>query len=388
MSDKNKIKNLIAEITVCVIAVAILLTVMLPTISQSIENGNESKSRSVMYDIKNALNASLNDKEKADIWKKLFENKSSGKIIAELKKDMKEEKAKKITDGEYFIKYDDGKLFIYSSSYPEIDDISLPLPDGYTVSEPIEKSEAIKYLKVSGFRTYLQGEAINPKKPEQMQFSVNDDLKTLFSDITVTAIGIDGSSSTVSPDKYTILTDGFNMNEPGEKKLKIEYKNDSIWNKKIYTEFTFSVMQSSDCKPLIISFGEKGSYELAAWDWSDYVAEANQTEGSSKNFDASIVYFKNKYYYYPDGFNIDKRRNNSNPETSAADIDDVTVAAYRIEFKPDIIISSKEDKQEMTKAVDGALMLEENQAYIWQSRPSKELASGWIRVFCEMKKKE
>ena len=41
----------------------------------------------------------------------------------------------------------------------------------------------------------------------------------------------------------------------------------------------------------------------------------------------------------------------------------------------------------MKKVKDGALMLEEEQVYIWQSAPSKELSSGWIRVFCEMKKK-
>lgn len=384
----DKIKNLIGEIAVCVIAAAILLTVLIPTIAQSVKNGGEHKSRQTMSYIKDTLAEELNNKQNTENWEKLLNDKSSSKIIAELKKSMKADKAEKIADGEYFIKYEDGKLFICSAVYPEIDDISLSLPEGYSISSFSEKGEPISFLKVSGFRTYLQGESINPDKPEQMQFSDEDDLKNIFSDMTVTAINMGGGSTPVSRDKYTILTDGFDMSKPGTKALRVEYKNDNILNHTVYAEFSFYVMQKTECKPLVINFGKNGSYELAAWDWSDYVAEASQSDGSSKNFDASIVHFDDKYYYYPDGFNIDKRRDNSNPETSAANIDDPTAAAYRIEFKPNIIISSKEDENEMDKATDGALMLEEEQAYIWQSVPSKELDSGWIRVFCEMKKKE
>lgn len=384
----NKIKNLISEIAVCIVAAAILLTVLIPTIAQSVKNGGENKSRHIMYYIKDALSAELNDKKNFQTWEKLLDGKSSSKIITELKKNMKAENAEKIGDGEYLIKYDNGKLFIYSVAYPEIDDISLPLPEGYSISEMSGNNEPISYLKISGFRTYLQGESINPDKPEQMQFSNDDDLKKIFSDMTVTAVNIGGYGTIVGRDKYTLLTDGFDMSKPGIKSLRVEYKNDNILNRTAYAEFSFYVMQKAECTPLVIDFGQGGSYELAAWDWSDYVAEANQTEGNSKNFDASIVHFDNKYYYYPDGFNIDKRRDNSNPETSAANIDDPTTAAYRIEFKPNIIIASKEDEKEMDKATDGALMLEEGQAYIWQSVPSKELDSGWIRVFCEMKKKE
>ena len=146
-------------------------------------------------------------------------------------------------------------------------------------------------------------------------------------------------------------------------------------------------MEKKSATPLTVNFGEKGTYDLAAWDWTDYIVEASQENGKAKNFDASIVYFDDKYYYYPDGFRIDTRNNNLSPMTAARDIDDNDLPAYNIEINPKNIINSKEDKNEMKKAKNGALMLEENLAYIWQTEPSKELDSGWIRIFCEMKKK-
>ena len=233
----------------------------------------------------------------------------------------------------------------------------------------------------------MQNESINPDKPEQMKFTDQDDLKKIFPDMKVTILYVGGDEKQLSPNDYQLSTEGFDMSTPGTKKIKIAYKTDKMWNHMIYADFTFEVLKKAQCPPLEVRFGNE-TYELAAWDWTDYVAEASRSEGGTKDFDASIVYFDGSYYYYPDGFNIDSRRDNSDPETAAADIDDSTFAAYRIEFKTDIIVAAKEDEKEMKKATDGALLLEDEQVYIWQSEPSKELDSGWIRVFCELKKKE
>ena len=386
LKKKINIKHFIGEIIVCVVVLAILLTVLIPTISKSVANGSENKCRNVAYKYRSALEKSLSNSSSASKIKELLNQKSSSKIFDELKASIKN--GEKLNSKNYYIKSEDNKLYIYCAEHPEIDDIYVKLPEGFTVSKAAkEKDGFTNYIQVTGFRTYMQNESINPDKPEQMKFTSSDNLKKIFSDISVKLVMAGGLSRKLSPDQYTVSTDGFDMSVPGTKKLKIAYKTDKTWNRTMYAEFSFEVMKKTDSKPLIIGFGDKGSYELAAWDWSDYVTEATQTLGSSKNFDASIVHFKGKYYYYPDGFNINKRRDNSDPSISASDIDDNTIPAYRIEFKTNHIISAKENKDEMKKVKDGALMLEEEQVYIWQSAPSKELSSGWIRVFCEMKKK-
>lgn len=386
--EKRSKKNLIGEISVVAVALAILLTILIPTISKCIENSAIKKCTGKMTVLTDALNAAVNDEKTADKWLELLKEKRSQQILSALKLTMDAQTANSIDLSDYYLRNDNGELKLLCIKHPDIEGFSVTLPEKLALPTAAPSNgEFIDHLQITGVRTYLQNESINPDAPEQMRFTADDNLQKIFSDITVKIIYVGGGEKILSPNQYDLSTDGFDMTTPGTKRIKISYSEDKVWIPTTYTEFTFEVLKKAQCDPLLIDFGEKGSYELAAWDWSDYVAEATQSEGSAKDFDASIVHYEGDYYYYPDGFNIDGRRENLSPETSAADIDDPTIAAYRIPFNTDVIINSKEDETEMRKAVEGALMLEEEQVYIWQIEPSKELETGWIRVFCEFKKK-
>lgn len=384
---RNK-KHLIGEIAVCVVALAILLTILIPTIAVCIENGSESRCRKKLQIINDALGAAVNDAENAEDWAGLLDGKNSRRLIDTLKLTMNPNDAAEIDSSLYYIINRDGRLYVKCSEHSDIDDFYSKLPEGLEVAVPTadEGGSFIDGIRITGVRTYLQNESIDPDEPEKMRFTREDDLKRLFPDLTVTAAYIGGGEKQLAPDEYELFTDGFDMSVPGTKKIKLSYDTDKMWQRRMYAEFTFEVLEKAQCPPLEVDFGSKGIYTLAAWDWTDFVAEASQSEGGAKTFDASIVYYDGAYYYYPDGFTIDSRRDNTDPASSAADTDDPVRAAYRIEFKTDVIIGSKENAEEMKKAENGALMLEEEQVYIWQTEPSKELGTGWIRVYCELKK--
>ena len=381
-------KQFIGEVSVCAVISAILLTILIPTISKCLENGDEKKCRRNLNQISSALDKAISNEGNSKKWIELLSKNNSVQTINALKLTMPAAKANKIDASDYYIKLSNGEFQIRCLEHPKIDDYSVKQPQNFKIAiQQSNKDELVDYIKINGIRTYFQNYSINLKNPEQMKFTSKDNLKEIFSDLEVSAIHLGKTIKNISKDSYTITTNGFDMSKPGKKVITIKYVSDKAWNNVEYATFTFNVMEKKSATPLSVNFGEKGTYDLAAWDWTDYIVEASQENGKAKNFDASIVYFDDKYYYYPDGFRIDTRNNNLSPMTAARDIDDNDLPAYNIEINPKNIINSKEDKNEMKKAKNGALMLEENLAYIWQTEPSKELDSGWIRIFCEMKKK-
>lgn len=381
-------KQFIGEVSVCAVISAILLTILIPTISKCLENGDEKKCRRNLNQISSALDKAISNEGNSKKWIELLSKNNSVQTINALKLTMPAAKANKIDASDYYIKLSNGEFQIRCLEHPKIDDYSVKQPQNFKIAiQQSNKDELVDYIKINGIRTYFQNNSINPKNPEQMKFTSKDNLKEIFSDLEVSAIHLGKTIKNISKDSYTITTNGFDMSKPGKKVIIIKYVSDKAWNNVEYATFTFNVLEKKSATPLTVNFGEKGTYDLAAWDWTDYIVEASQENGKAKNFDASIVYFDGKYYYYPDGFRIDTRNNNLSPMTAARDIDDNDLPAYNIEINPKNIINSKEDKNEMKKAKNGALMLEENLAYIWQTEPSKELDSGWIRIFCEMKKK-
>lgn len=381
-------KQFIGEVSVCAVISAILLTILIPTISKCLENGDEKKCRRNLNQISSALDKAISNEGNSKKWIELLSKNNSVQTINALKLTMPAAKANKIDASDYYIKLSNGEFQIRCLEHPKIDDYSVKQPQNFKIAiQQSNKDELVDYIKINGIRTYFQNYSINLKNPEQMKFTSKDNLKEIFSDLEVSAIHLGKTIKNISKDSYTITTNGFDMSKPGKKVITIKYVSDKAWNNVEYATFTFNVMEKKSATPLTVNFGEKGTYDLAAWDWTDYIVEASQENGKAKNFDASIVYFDDKYYYYPDGFRIDTRNNNLSPMTAARDIDDNDLPAYNIEINPKNIINSKEDKNEMKKAKNGTLMLEENLAYIWQTEPSKELDSGWIRIFCEMKKK-
>lgn len=130
----------------------------------------------------------------------------------------------------------------------------------------------------------------------------------------------------------------------------------------------------------VIDFGSEGKYCVSAWNWEDYVAGATAEDG--KEYSASVIYYDNVYYYYPDGFKVMNSRVNSNPFRYAVDPDNTRQAAYCIPVDTSSVISGRFS----TGSHEGSLMAEDGELYIWQTRPSKLQSKGWIKIECETKK--
>lgn len=130
----------------------------------------------------------------------------------------------------------------------------------------------------------------------------------------------------------------------------------------------------------IIDSGAGGRYCVSAWNWEDYVAGATAEDG--KVYSASVVYYDNVYYYYPDGFKVVNSAVNSNPFRYAVNPDNTRQEAYCIPVDTSSVINGRFS----TGSHEGSLMVENSEVYIWQMRPSKTQSKGWIKVECETKK--
>ena len=66
----------------------------------------------------------------------------------------------------------------------------------------------------------------------------------------------------------------------------------------------------------------------------------------------------------------------------ALDVDDETKPAYYIQFDTSSVVINDNDSQ----IHNGSVKIENDLIYIWQEKSSKELDTGWIRVYCDLKK--
>ena len=66
----------------------------------------------------------------------------------------------------------------------------------------------------------------------------------------------------------------------------------------------------------------------------------------------------------------------------ALDVDDETKPAYYIQFDTSSVVINDND----SKIHNGSVKIENVLIYIWQEKSSKELDTGWIRVYCDLKK--
>ncbi len=129
----------------------------------------------------------------------------------------------------------------------------------------------------------------------------------------------------------------------------------------------------------VVDAGTDGRYCVSARSWDEYVADAMAENG--KTYNSSLVFY-NGAYYYPDGFNIVNYLENTDPINYAMDIDLPSNPAYFIPVDTAAAASGRFSED----AHDGSLMIERGSIYIWQSRPSKRLSGGWIKMECEIKK--
>ncbi len=130
----------------------------------------------------------------------------------------------------------------------------------------------------------------------------------------------------------------------------------------------------------IIDAGQQGKYCVSAWEWADYVAGATAEDG--KIYPAAVVHYDGMYYYYPDGFKVINTAANTNPFRYAVDPDSTRQAAYCIPVDTSSVMSGRFS----SNSHEGSLMAENEEVYIWQTRPSKAQSKGWIKIECETKK--
>lgn len=354
--------------------------VLIPKISTVQKNGSGEVCRAEMHLIADEIEAAF-EKDAFD-WSSVIDQKRSQKLFDALKEQSESKELKEINTSTYFFDLKKTSLLLMCRAHEENDPIEISMPQKYhTNPENADiSSKPMGEITVSGVRTYVKGASLDKENPEKMVFSSTDDLKALFDDILVKIKYLDGETKVLSKDEYTLSTDGFDMSKPGEKTIIVSYKGESSINTDIKGFFSFSVMDASLSPPFKVNFGSDRKYILAAWAWSDYVRD---TTDENNQAGASIVYFEGDYLYYPDGFLIDRRSDNSDPTVSARDIDKSDRPAYYIKMDKGNISQTEEVKNPK----NGMLWMDENEEiYIWQESASKEANAGWLRVYCEITK--
>lgn len=286
---------------------------------------------------------------------------------------------------DYYIHISDNKLQLICKKHKDVSIGELNLSSIPNVSLDVAEQgmtgDNIICITVSGPDTYYVNEPLDTNDPEKTIYYGND-LDAVLSNLTVTAIYSGGYRAELAREDYSIYSEPLDITKPGETSLIIKTNSNSVWQNSVYAGFRINVIGADDIPPLIIDAGINGKYELAAWDWKDFVAEA-AAEKDGKEFDASIIRQGDKYYYYPDGLYIDNKNPNTTSFDYALDADGSGEKAYCIPFDTESVILNSSDA---AKIHNGSVRAEDGRVYIWQDEKSRELDRGWIRVYCEIKK--
>ena len=221
---------------------------------------------------------------------------------------------------------------------------------------------------------------LDENNPTKMVF-IGREVDKVIKNLTVTAVYAGGAREELPRSKYTVTADKLNMKKSGQTHLTVKSNSSSLWDNSAYAQFVIDVVGDDDIAPLIVDSGTNGRFELASWEWNDFVTEAAQEEGK-KSFGASIIRYNGNYYYYPDGLTIVNDNKNNNMFKFALDVDDETKPAYYIQFDTSSVVINDND----SKIHNGSVKIENDLIYIWQEKSSKELDTGWIRVYCDLKK--
>ena len=378
-----KIKPADAAVTVVVLTLVCL--VIVPSIVQCVINRNKAACENHMYRMLTILSDELNTETAGGgtYWRDLIVNGNYQKLIASLND--KTGEGNKYSASDYYIRTGEEKLSIICKKHKDISEkeirFSVMKDVNVDVAQRPQIGGEIAYLTVSGPDTYYQNDVLDSSNPSKMQFRGRE-VDKVIKNLKVCAVYIGGAHEELPRSRYTITTDMLDMTKPGQTHLIIKSNSTSLWDNSAYVPFVIDVIGRDDVAPLIVDGGINGKYELAAWDWSDYVEEASMENGG-KEFGASIIRYNGNYYYYPNGLHIINDNKNNNPFKYALDTDDEKKPAYYIEFDTTSVVLNSADEE---KVHNGSLKVENELVYIWQDKAAKELPQGWIRVYCELKK--
>ena len=369
-----------------VLGVAVLAgIIIIPSLIVCGENRTKNDCMKHMYRLRTAITEEIEREAEngGSYWQSMILNGNYKRLL--------EAANNKTTDGDkhpasdYYIHISDNRLEIICKKHRDVSIGELNLSSipnvSLDVAEPGMIGDDIIYITVSGPDTYYVNEPLDINEPDKTVYYGND-LDALLGNLTVTAVYSGGYSAELAREDYSIYSEPLDITKPGETRLIIKTNSNSVWDSSVYGSFRLDIIGSDDIPPLIVDAGINGKYELAAWDWKDFVAEAAEENGG-KEFDASIIRQGDKYYYYPDGLYIDNSKPNTTSLEYAFDTDGSGNIAYSIPFDTESVILSSSDGD---KIHNGSVKAEEGRVYIWQDEKSKELDSGWIRVYCELRR--
>lgn len=381
-----KIKIKIGEIAVVLVVLVLAGLVIVPSVVQCVANNNKSKCNRHMSAMITTLSDMLAEEEKTGntYCHDLIKNGNYQKLISVVNE--KTGSGNEFPSAEYYIMPGDETLTLMCKTHLSITNktVKFSLMKEVNNVEIAPKpliGEKILYVTVSGPDTYYEDESIDAANPEKKVF-VGREIDDVINNLTVTAVYAGGAREEIERSNYTITAKKLDLSKAGQTVLWIKSNSRSLWDNSVRASFIIDVVGNNDIAPLIVDGGLEGRFELAAWDWSDFVEEAGQENGG-KEFGASIVRYNGMYYYYPDGFTIKNDNKNSTPFKFALDKDDEEKAAYNICFNKNTAVDKDADEKTL-KA--GDVKVENELIYIWQTEKSKEADPGWLRVYCDLTK--
>ena len=375
---KINVGQLIGEIVIGIIVVALLCTILIPSISRCFENAAVKVCRKDMNNIMATLEAQLNSNAEPQKWKQLLNEKKSQQLLSELVNLMSEDKKPENISDYYFFS-EGNELKLICKKHDKIDDISITLPQEYLV-ERLQTTKTAQRLRIDGIKNYAKGAVLDSANAQKTVFAEGEDVSAYFSDIEVSLAYVDGTFQALNPVEYKITAENIDMSKTGEQRINVSYTApDSVWTNSINAGFTFEVIERSECPPLA-AVASKERYEVEAWNWNDFVTALNSSEKESKSFGAALIFFDNKYYYYPEGFSISKSNDNSSPLNAAADKSSKAMMAEYIEILSDKVVSQKAKKLD-----EGALTVINGEIHTYK-KPTRSDEGGWIKIYSRTNK--
>lgn len=381
----SKIKITPAELGVVIVVLSLAALVIVPSLVQCAVNRNKAKCSNHMYRMLGIISDELYEETKngGTYWRDLIQDGNYQKLITSLND--KTGEADKFPSSDYYIRTGADTLSIVCKKHKDVSEKQIKFALMQDVEVEISQrpilGEEIMYLKVSGPDTYFQHESLDADNPSKMVFH-GLEVDKAIENLTVTAVYSGGAREVLPRSRYTISTDKLDMSKAGQTKLIIKSNTTSLWDNSASTSFVIDVIGEDDVAPLIVDGGLNGKFELASWEWSDYVYEASLEE-TGKSFGASIVRYNGNYYYYTDGMTIINDYENTSPMQYALDTEDSAKTAYCIKFDTDSVILTQNDAD---KIHNGSIKVENDLIYIWQEASSKTEGPGWIRVYCDLTK--
>ena len=271
-SKFKKIKPV--EFGVGAVVIVLSCVVIVPSLVQCVINRNKAKCSVHMSIMLNMLSDELSDEMKTGetYWHDLIQNGNYQKLISSLNE--KTGLSKKYPSTNYYIRTGEEKLALMCKKHKDISDkeikFALMKDVSVEVAEKPQIGEKIAYLTVSGPDTYYEDDMLDENNPSKMVF-IGREVDKVIKNLTVTAVYAGGAREELPRSKYTVTADKLNMKKSGQTHLTVKSNSSSLWDNSAYAQFVIDVVGDDDVAPLIVDGGTKGRFELASWEWNDFV---------------------------------------------------------------------------------------------------------------------